>query len=143
MMLEVKQIKKGVVIDHIQAGKGLIIFNKLMLNNTERPVVLLMNVDSKKLGKKDIIKIEDTTDVDLTLLSLIDDGITINYIEDGKVVSKSETRIPEIVKGIIKCKNPRCITNSDSYIEPSFEKISKNNLDYKCVYCEEITRYNI
>ncbi len=142
-MLEVRQINKGIVIDHIKTGNGLKIFNKLMLSKTDSPVVLLMNVKSKELGKKDIIKIENSLDIDLTLLALIDDTITINYIEAGKVISKKKSDLPTEVKGLISCKNPRCITNSDNYIESSFQLLSKEKFEYKCIYCEEITKYII
>ena len=84
-MLEVKQIFNGIVIDHIKSGNGLKIFNKLELFKADSPVVLLINVESKQLGKKDIIKIENTFDVDLNLLGLIDENISINFIKDGKV----------------------------------------------------------
>lgn len=142
-MLEVKQIQNGIVIDHIQSGNGLKIFNKLMLNKSENPVVLLMNVESKVLGKKDIIKIENSLDVDLNLLGLIDDNITINYIENGKLIKKEKVTIPSNVKDLIKCKNPRCITNSDNYVKPSFKLVSKETLEYRCNYCEEITKYEL
>ncbi len=140
-MLEVKQIENGIVIDHIKSGKGIIIFNKLMLQTSNKPVVLLMNVESKALGRKDIIKIENTLDVDLKLLGLIDENITLNYIKDGKLCKKEKVSIPIEVNSLIKCKNPRCITNSDSYVESSFTLVSKDNLEYRCSYCEEITKY--
>ncbi|RKD20886.1 aspartate carbamoyltransferase regulatory subunit [Caminicella sporogenes DSM 14501] len=142
-MLEVKQIENGIVIDHIKSGNGLKIFNKLLLHESENPVVLLMNVESKALGRKDIIKIENTLDVDLNLLGLIDENITINYIKNGKLYKKEKVSIPTNIKSLIKCKNPRCITNSDIYAKPSFKLISKENLEYKCLYCEEITKYEL
>ncbi|MDK2917761.1 MAG: aspartate carbamoyltransferase regulatory subunit [Candidatus Petromonas sp.] len=142
-MLEVKQIEKGIVIDHIKSGNGLKIFNKLMLNKSKKPIVLLMNVESKLLGKKDIIKIENSFDIDLNLLGLLDDNITVNYIENGKLTLKKKITIPKEVKGLIKCKNPRCITNSDSYVEPLFKLLSKDTLEYKCSFCEEITKYEL
>lgn len=142
-MLEVKQIQNGIVIDHIKSGNGLKIFNKLKLYKTESPVVLLMNVESKLLGKKDIIKIENTFDIDLNLLGLIDENISINFIKDGKLIDKKKVAIPEKVKGLIECKNPRCITNSDDYMKPTFILISKEKLEYKCSFCDEITKYKL
>ncbi|WP_432405067.1 aspartate carbamoyltransferase regulatory subunit [Wukongibacter sp. M2B1] len=142
-MLEVKQIHNGIVIDHIKSGNGLKIFNKLELFKAESPVVLLINVESKQLGKKDIIKIENTFDVDLNLLGLIDENISINFIKDGKVIDKKRVVMPEEVSGLIKCKNPRCITNSDDYIKPTFNLVSKEKLEYRCSFCDEITRYKI
>jgi len=142
-MLEVKQIQDGIVIDHIKSGNGLKIFNKLELFKADSPVVLLINVESKILGKKDIIKIENTFDVDLNLLGLIDENISINFIKNGKVIDKKKVVMPEKVTGLIKCKNPRCITNSDDYIKPTFNLISKEELEYKCSFCDEITRYKL
>ncbi len=142
-MLEVKQIQNGIVIDHIKSGNGLKIFNKLELNKTNSPVVLLMNVESKLLGKKDIIKIENTFDVDLNLLGLIDENISINFIKDGKVIDKKKVVVPEEVTGLVTCKNPRCITNSDDYLKPTFSLMSRENLEYKCSFCDEITKYKI
>lgn len=142
-MLDVKQIQNGIVIDHIKSGNGLKIFNKLELFKAESPVVLLINVESKQLGKKDIIKIENTFDVDLTLLGLIDENISINFIKDGKVIDKKKVATPENVTGLIKCKNPRCITNSDDYIKPTFNLVSKEKLEYRCSFCDEITKYKI
>lgn len=140
-MLEVRMIENGIVIDHIKAGNGLKIFNKLNLLENEYPTVLLMNVKSKDLGKKDIIKIENTFNVDLNLLGLIDDSISINIIRDSKVVDKQKVILPRDVNGLIECKNPRCITNSDIYIKPTFVLLSKETLEYKCDFCDEITKF--
>ncbi len=142
-MLEVKGISTGIVIDHIKAGTGLIIFNKLF-NTTKHPVVLLMNVDSKMLGKKDIIKIEGSHEINVDLLGLIDENITVNYIEDDKMVKKIQTAVPETIKGGIKCHNPRCISHTDDYAIPDFTLVSKEEkLLYSCSYCEEITEYKL
>ncbi|BEP30083.1 aspartate carbamoyltransferase regulatory subunit [Helicovermis profundi] len=142
-MLEVKGIKEGIVIDHIKAGNGLKLFNLLMLEYINCPIVLVMNVDSKNLEKKDIIKIEDKFDLDLDKLGLIDSNITVNIIKNNKVIDKKNVTIPKKVKGTFKCSNPRCITNSDDYISPSFKLIdSKGTPEYLCEYCEEITKYD-
>lgn len=140
-MLEVKGIENGIVIDHIPAGKGIKIFNTLF-NNSKQPVVLLMNVSSQQLGKKDIIKIEDTTEVNLKILGLIDKHITVNIIEDNKLKEKLTAKIPKEIKGFIKCENPRCISHSDDWAKPLFTLVDANGaLKYSCSYCEEITKY--
>lgn len=142
-MLEVKGINNGIVLDHITAGKGLTVFNKLF-QNTEFSVVLLMNVSSKNISKKDIIKIEGSTDVDLNVLGLIDSGITVNIIKDGVVSEKHSVSIPETIEGVFECENPRCITNSDIWANPTFKLVGKNgSLEYACDYCEEITKYRL
>lgn len=142
-MIEVASIKRGIVIDHITAGKGLLIFNKLNLAQLGYPVVLLMNVPSNRMGKKDIIKIEHYTAVDTAMLGLIDPSITVNVIESEHVVNKVQVSIPEEVKGLFACSNPRCVTNTDSYVAPSFRLHDKAACAYTCEYCEEITRVNL
>ncbi|MDO4799318.1 MAG: aspartate carbamoyltransferase regulatory subunit [Bacillota bacterium] len=142
-MLEVKGIENGVVIDHISAGNGIRLFNELF-KDTKHPVVLLMNVESKALGKKDIIKIENTHEVDLDLLGLMDPNITVNYIENEKLVKKVKTEIPTQIKGGIKCQNPRCISHTDDYAIPEFQLIrSEGRIEYECNYCEEISVYRL
>ncbi len=142
-MLEVKGIQNGIVLDHISAGKGLTIFNKLF-KNTEFPVVLLMNVSSKNISKKDIIKIEGTTDVNLNVLGLIDSGVTVNIIKDGKVSKKHNVEIPKTIHGVLECENPRCITNADIWATPTFTLVGQNgSLEYECNYCEEVTKYRL
>lgn len=142
-MLEVKGIQNGIVLDHIASGNGLKVFDKLQLAKVESPVVLLMNVESNLLGRKDIIKIENTFDVDLTILGLIDANISVCIIKDGRVVEKKKVVLPKEIKGLITCKNPRCITNHDDYINPLFKLVSEKPLEYMCSYCEEITRYSL
>lgn len=105
-MLEVKGIQNGIVLDHIASGNGLKVFDKLQLAKVEYPVVLLMNVESRQLGRKDIIKIENTFDVDLTILGLIDANISVCLIKDGKVIEKQKVVLPKEIKGLIQCKNP-------------------------------------
>lgn len=142
-MLEVKGIENGVVIDHISVGNGLKIFN-LLFADSDNPVVLLMNVASKAIGKKDIIKIENVFDVDLNVLGLIDPKITVNVIKNNTLIEKVKATIPKTIKGGLKCQNPRCITHSDDYAIPEFKLLKANGkMEYECSYCEEITVYKI
>lgn len=142
-MLEVKGIENGIVLDHITSGNGLKVFDKLNLAEFDYPVVLVMNVESKRLGRKDIIKIENTFDVDLAILGLIDSNISVNIIENGKLVDKKDAILPEVIHGLIECHNPRCITNFDDQTQPTFKLVSKDPLEYECNYCEEITIYEV
>jgi aspartate carbamoyltransferase regulatory subunit len=143
-MLTVNSINCGIVIDHITAGNGMKIFEKLKLGDVNFPVVLLINVSSSKLGRKDIIKIENKIDVDLTMLGLIDPGISVNIIESNKIVNKMNINIPKEVQGLFKCKNPRCVSNFDEYASPKFQLDHSNGkIHYKCSYCEELTTYSI
>ncbi|MBM7561837.1 aspartate carbamoyltransferase regulatory subunit [Fusibacter tunisiensis] len=142
-MLEVNGIKNGVVIDHIPAGKGLKVFS-LLFSDMEDPMVLLMNVKSNVLGKKDIIKIENVSSVNLELLGLISQSITVNYIVNDALTRKVHVKIPETITGGLKCSNPRCITHSDDYAIPTFKLLSSNGkAEYECNYCEEITVYRL
>jgi aspartate carbamoyltransferase regulatory subunit len=140
-MLEVHSIQRGIVLDHIVAGNGLKIFNKLMLDKVDYSVFLLMNVPSQSMGKKDVIKIENKIDIDLDFLGLMDHHITVNIIEDSQIIQKRKLAIPEKVHGLLSCHNPRCITNSDDYAQSDFQLVSADKLEYRCGYCEEITRY--
>ena len=139
-MIEVASIKGGIVIDHITAGKGLLIFNKLNLGGLGYPVVLLINVPSQRMGKKDIIKIENVTNVDTTMLGLIDPNITVNVIESEHVVGKVQVRIPAEVKGLFACNNPRCVANADPHATPTFHLHDESTCAYACEYCDEITK---
>lgn len=142
-MIEVASIKRGIVIDHITAGKGLLIFNKLNMAALGYPVVLLMNVPSKRMGTKDIIKIENYIEVDTAMLGLIDAAITVNIIESEHVTTKVQVSIPQEVKGLFSCTNPRCVSNTDSYVTPTFRLHDHKTCAYACEYCEEITRVNL
>jgi aspartate carbamoyltransferase regulatory subunit len=143
-MLKVNSINCGIVIDHITVGKGMKIFEKLKLAEAEFPVVLLINVPSSKHGKKDIIKIENKIDVDLTMLGLIDPSLTVNIIEKDAIIKKMNVSIPEEVQGLFQCKNPRCVSNFDDYVTPKFKLAHRNGkIRYRCSYCEELTSYSI
>ncbi len=142
-MLKVTGIEKGIVIDHITAGKGLKIFQKLNLDKNKTQAVLLLNVVSHELGQKDMIKIQDDLDIDLTILGLIDPNITVNYIRDDKIQKKMQVSIPHKIKGLFECKNPRCITTEDQYAEAEFTLVPNGKIKYRCNYCEELTEYKL
>jgi len=139
-MIKVAGIKRGTVIDHISAGKGLWIFNKLNLAALGHPVVLLMNVPSERLGSKDIIKVEDYIAVDTAMLGLLDATITVNIIENEQVVEKLQVCLPEVVSGLFACSNPRCVANADTYVTPTFHLYEAKSRAYVCEYCEEVTK---
>lgn len=140
-MMQVTGISDGIVLDHITQGNGLKIFSKLNLAALDNPVVLLMNVPSQNLGRKDIIKIQNIKDIDLALVGLIDPFTTVNVIVGGEIVRKHKVEIPESVKGLFNCGNPRCVTNSDTYAEPRFHLVDAQSREYACEYCDESTRY--
>lgn len=140
-MLEITSIKKGIVIDHIKPGMGLKIFEYLKLDKADYTVALIMNASSKKYGRKDIIKIENTIDIDLNVLGFLDPNITVNLIENERIIDKIKLAMPEYVEDIIKCKNPRCITTVEREITHRFRLVDEQNATYKCVYCDHIYKW--
>lgn len=140
-MLSINAIKKGIVIDHIKAGLGMKIFYYLGLDKVEYPVALIMNVNSDKNGKKDIIKIENTINMDLAALGFIDPGITIDIIENEKVSKKLQLNLPDKIENVIQCKNPRCITSIEQEITHSFYLVDREKGTYRCQYCDEIYKF--
>lgn len=136
-MLSVKEIEKGLVIDHIESGLGTRILKELKLEKSDLTVALLKNVPSKKSGKKDIIKIDEISleDINLDVLGLIDPGVTINVIEDGKRVDKVCLKLPNKVTGIFKCKNPRCVSSAEE-VDTTFYLSNAETREYRCEYCD-------
>lgn len=137
-MLEITSIDKGIVIDHIKAGFGFKVYNYLNLDKAEYNVALITNAYSQKMGKKDIIKINNVIDIDYTFLGLIDPDITVNIINDGKTVKKVKLEVPQVVRNIIKCKNPRCVTSVEHYFDHVFHLVDKDKRSYRCEYCDDI-----
>ena len=130
------QIKDGIVLDHITAGNAMNIYNVLKLGELDCTVALIKNADSAKMGKKDIIKISTHMDLDLDVLGYLDPGITVNIIKDGVVAERRTLELPEKVVGVIKCKNPRCITSVEREIVHEFKLTDRAKKVYRCIYCE-------
>jgi aspartate carbamoyltransferase regulatory subunit len=136
-MLTINSVKNGIVIDHIKAGHGIKIFNYLGLENVDYSVALIMNAESKKCGKKDIIKIENNLELDLKVLGFIDPNITIDIIENETIKEKIKLKLPNKVENIIKCKNPRCVTSVERNLSNVFELVDEEQGEYRCIYCDE------
>ena len=134
------QIKDGIVLDHITAGKSMEIYNVLKLGNLDCTVALIKNADSAKLGKKDIIKISTLLDLDLDVLGYLDPEITVNVIRNSRVEERRKVGLPERVVGVIKCKNPRCITSVEQEIVHEFKLTDRNKKVYRCIYCEQAAK---
>ncbi|MBQ9849734.1 MAG: aspartate carbamoyltransferase regulatory subunit [Clostridia bacterium] len=130
------QIKDGIVLDHITAGRCMDIYNILKLGEMSSTVAMIKNADSVKMGKKDIIKIFESIEIDLDVLGYIDPGITVNIIRDGELVKRKKLSLPEQVTGVIKCKNPRCITSVEQELPHKFRLTDRENKVYRCIYCE-------
>ena len=130
------QIKDGIVLDHITAGRCMDIYNILKLGEMSSTVAMIKNADSVKMGKKDIIKIFESIEIDLDVLGYIDPGITVNIIQNGELVKREKLSLPEQVTGVIKCKNPRCITSVEQELPHKFRLTDRENKVYRCIYCE-------
>ncbi|MDD2978725.1 MAG: aspartate carbamoyltransferase regulatory subunit [Hespellia sp.] len=136
--LNVGSISEGFVLDHIQAGKSMEIYKHLNLDKLDCCVAIIKNARSNKMGKKDIMKIECPIDfVDLDILGFIDHNITVNIIQDEKIVSKKELHLPNEITNVIKCKNPRCITSIEQGLDHIFVLTDEEKQIYRCKYCEE------
>ncbi len=129
-------ISNGIVIDHIAAGKAMTLYGILGLDGLDCTVALLKNVPSRKLGRKDIIKIDRILDLDWDVIGYIDPGITVNIIRDGVRVEKRQLRLPERITNVIRCKNPRCITSVEQELPQIFTLTDPETRTYRCLYCE-------
>lgn len=136
----VDSIKNGIVIDHIIAGKAMLIYNMLNLEELDCPVAILKNVPSKMMGRKDIIKIDSQVEINLDVLGYVSPNITVDVIKDGELVEKKHIALPEKLVDILKCKNPRCITTSEQEIHHIFKLTDGENGVYRCIYCETVAQ---
>ena len=137
-MLNVGNLENGFVIDHIKAGRSMDIYKYLGLEKLDCCVAIIKNARSNKMGKKDIIKIDGGLDlVDLDILGFVDDNITINVIKDGVIAQKKSLSLPKTVTNVIKCKNPRCISQVEQELDNVFILTDEKNHVYRCKYCEE------
>lgn len=139
---KVTPIRNGTVIDHISFGMALKVLRIIGISgeNAQSTVSMLLHVPSKKAEWKDVVKIEDREldPKELDKIALISPNATINIIRDYNVAEKFIVDVPEIVKGIVKCQNPGCITNHNEPIEPEFVVESKKPLLLRCIYCERL-----
>lgn len=137
-MLNVGRLNEGVVLDHIKAGKSMMIYHDLKLDKMDCCVAIIKNARSEKMGRKDIIKIECPIDsIDLDILGFIDHTITVNIVKDGSIVEKKELTLPKEIRNVIKCKNPRCITSVEQELDHVFILADPVKEVYRCQYCEE------
>ena len=138
-MLNISGLNQGIVLDHIKAGKSLDIYYQLGLDKLDCQVAIIKNAHSRKMGRKDIIKIEgDILDrIDLNVLGFIDHTITVNIIRDDRIVEKRRVPLPDRITNILKCKNPRCITSIEQELPHIFYLADPEKETYRCLYCEE------
>lgn len=137
-MLNVGRIEEGFVLDHIKAGKGMALYEHLQLDKFDCTVAIIKNARSNRMGKKDILKVEcDISELDLDILAFIDHCITVNVIKDGDIVEKKDLEIPRMIKNVIRCNNPRCITSIEQELPHIFLLADEEKEVYRCKYCEE------
>ena len=129
-------IKNGIVIDHIPAGRGMELYKYLKLDDMHCEVALIKNAVSNKLEKKDILKVNEVIDLNFDLLGYIAPQITVNVITDGVITKKIHTKLHETISGVLKCKNPRCITSIEQELEHVFKLTDPENGVYRCIYCD-------
>ena len=134
--MNIDSIQNGVVLDHIQAGKGMDVYKYLRLDQLDCQVAIIKNARSGHMGKKDIIKIDSPMEVDLDVLGYIDSNITVNIIRNGVRVEKKHLKLPRKLVNVIHCKNPRCITVSEPQLDAIFLLSDEDKHTYRCAYCD-------
>jgi len=134
--MNIDSIQNGVVIDHITAGGGAKLYDLLGLDGLDCSIALIRNVASKKMGRKDIIKIDAAIPVNLDVIGYVDPDATVNVIRDGKLVEKRSIPMPEQLVNVIKCKNPRCITSCEQELDHIVRLTDRDRKVYRCIYCE-------
>ena len=136
--MNVDSVERGLVIDHIEAGRSMEIYKVLGLDKLDCCVAIIKNARSGKTGRKDIMKIEDRIDLDLDALGFIDPNITVNIIDGGRIVEKKRLKLPAQVTDIIHCTNPRCITSVEQELPHVFQLVDNQRGLYRCKYCDQV-----
>ena len=134
--MNIDSIKDGLVIDHIKAGDAMRIYALLELDKLDCPIAIIKNAQSRKMGKKDIIKIDADISLNTDILGYVDPDVTINVIKDGKISEKKTLSLPERLVNVIACKNPRCITSCEQELPHVFVLRDRARGEYRCLYCE-------
>lgn len=134
--MNIDSIQHGFVIDHIPAGKGMILYDLLGLDELDCSIALIKNVGSAKLGKKDIIKIDADIEINFDIIGFIAPEVTVNIIRNGMIADKKKMELPLELTGVISCKNPRCITSTEQELVHKFKLTDRDNRVYRCIYCE-------
>lgn len=136
--MNIDTIKNGYVIDHITAGNATKIYRMLDLDKPDLQVALITNVKSKKTGTKDLLKIGKLIDINLDKIAFIDPDVTINVVKNNKIIEKKKLELPEKLINVCKCNNPRCISQTERYLDQVFNLTDKDKKIYRCNYCETI-----
>lgn len=134
--MNIDSINNGIVIDHITAGCGMRLYELLGLDSLDVSVAIIKNVASKKMGIKDIIKIDADIPVNFDVIGFVDPDATVNIIKNGVLAEKKSISMPETLTNVIKCKNPRCITSTEQELDHIFKLTDSKAKTYRCIYCE-------
>lgn len=134
--MNIDSIKNGIVIDHITAGKGMEIYQLLGLGNLSCMVALINNAVSEKMGRKDIIKIDEIIELDTDVLGYVDPNVTVSIISNGKTVEKKKMSLPLELEDVLRCRNPRCICSTEQELPNIFKLVDPAKREYRCIYCE-------
>ena len=133
--MNIDSIINGIVIDHIAAGRGMMLYKLLHLDRLDCSVAIIKNVHSNKMGKKDIIKVDAAIDLNTDVIGYVDPDATVNIIRDGKLVEKKAIVLPERLVNVIRCKNPRCISSTEQELPQVFMLTDRENRVYRFRYC--------
>ena len=134
--MNIDSIKNGIVIDHIPAGSGMLLYELLELDTLDSSIAFIKNVGSRKMGKKDIIKIDADIALNVDIIGYVSPDATVNIIKDQKIVEKKQIALPTRLRNVIKCKNPRCITTTEQELDHVFKLTDAETRTYRCLYCE-------
>ena len=140
--MNIDSIQNGFVIDHIPAGRGMKLYELLGLDSLDCSIALIKNVNSRKMGKKDIIKIDGDITINLEIIGYVAPQVTVNFIRDGVLVEKKTLELPKMLTGVIRCKNPRCITTCEQELVHKFKLTDPEAHVYRCIYCETKASYD-
>ena len=135
--LQVAALQNGTAIDHIPSEQLFKVVSLLEIEKLKTRVTIGYNLDSKKMGSKGILKISDKffEEDEINRISLIAPTVNLNIIKDYEVIEKKQVQLPDVIKGIVKCNNPKCISNNEP-MKTVFSVIDKQNVILKCHYCE-------
>ena len=134
--MTVDSIQNGTVIDHIIAGGGMKLYHLLGLEKADVPVAIMMNVTSRRLGRKDIIKIDGELPLNFDVIGYVDPGVTVNVIKNGVLLEKKQMVLPTQLENVLHCKNPRCISTTEQELPQLFQLTDRARREYRCAWCE-------
>ncbi|MCI1984011.1 MAG: aspartate carbamoyltransferase regulatory subunit [Bifidobacteriaceae bacterium] len=138
--MEVTSIAEGIIIDHVPAGTALKVLSYLHIDPAKSTIALIMNTTSHRYGCKDIIKIQNETDIDLDVLGLVAPHATVDVVKNAQIVEKQKPRLPRHVTNVISCANPRCVTSSERDLDQLFHLSNADTGEYRCDYCDEAAK---